>query len=189
MPAEHVVTSEQIPVDYLRTVLRRLVSGVTVLTTEQDGRPWGMTVSAFTPVSLDPPLALVCVNRSTASARHIVDQRRLGINILAAGQSEISGRCAAPGTPKFLPPDDLADWMPGWATPRIGGALVSFDTTVEALHEAGTHLVAIVRIDNIAAAPAGEPLLYGDGRYLDVSSISNASRRTAPPHINQEQPT
>ncbi len=121
--------SEPVPVDELRSVLRRLISGVTVLTTEHDGRPWGMTVSAFTPVSLEPPLALVCVNRATTTAGHIVEQRRVGINVLSSDQAAISGRCAEPGTPKFLHPDDLGDWVPGWNTPRIAGSLVSFDTT------------------------------------------------------------
>ncbi|MGZ6962294.1 MAG: flavin reductase family protein, partial [Ilumatobacteraceae bacterium] len=74
--------SEPVRADQLRAVLRRLVSGVTVLTTEHHGRPWGMTVSAFTPVSLEPPLALVCVNRATATATHIIEQQRVGINVL-----------------------------------------------------------------------------------------------------------
>jgi flavin reductase (DIM6/NTAB) family NADH-FMN oxidoreductase RutF len=156
--------------DAVRSVLRRLVSGVTVLTTLEDGRPWGMTVSAFTPVSLDPPLVLVCVNRATATARHIVDQRRIGINVLSAGQSEICGRCAAPGTPKFLEHDDLAEPPSAWATPRLDGALACFDTVVESVHEAGTHLVVITRIVQIDTATSGGPLLYGDGRYLELAN-------------------
>lgn len=170
--------TEPVPADELRSVLRRLVSGVTVLTTEHDGRPWGMTVSAFTPVSLDPPLALVCVNRATTTAGHIIEQQRVGINVLASDQAEISGRCAEPGTPKFLVPSDLADWVPGWKTPRIAGSLVSFDTTVDSLLDAGTHLVVIVRIGNVATASAGHPLLYGEGRYLDISSIHQSIRPT-----------
>jgi len=157
--------------DHLRTVLRRLVTGVTVITTDNDGRPWGMTVSAFTSVSLEPPLVLVCVNRATATAGHIADQQRLGINVLAAGQSELSGRCAAPGTPKFLTDSDLAEQLPDWSTPRISGALASFDTEVESLHEAGTHLVVIARIHRVISVTDSEPLLYGNGRYIDLTDL------------------
>jgi flavin reductase (DIM6/NTAB) family NADH-FMN oxidoreductase RutF len=170
--------TEPVPPEALRSVLRRLVSGVTVLTTEHDGRPWGMTVSAFTPVSLDPPLALVCVNRVTATASHIVEQQRVGINVLASDQAEISGRCAEPGTPKFLAPNDLGDWAPGWKTPRIAGSLVSFDTTVDSVIDAGTHLVVIVRIGNLATSPDGQPLLYGGGHYLGISAVDQPTRPT-----------
>ncbi|MGZ4672705.1 MAG: flavin reductase family protein [Ilumatobacteraceae bacterium] len=176
--AVHGAPSEPVRADQLRAVLRRLVSGVTVLTTEHDGRPWGMTVSAFTPVSLEPPLALVCVNRATATATHIIEQQRVGINVLSSDQAEISGRCAEPGTPKFLDPSDLGDWVPGWNTPRIAGSLASFDTTVESFIEAGTHVVVIVRVWNVATASEGDPLLYGGGQYLDISSINRVTRPT-----------
>ncbi|MGZ4724808.1 MAG: flavin reductase family protein [Ilumatobacteraceae bacterium] len=176
--AVHGAPSEPVRADQLRAVLRRLVSGVTVLTTEHDGRPWGMTVSAFAPVSLEPPLALVCVNRATATATHIIEQQRVGINVLSSDQAEISGRCAEPGTPKFLDPSDLGDWVPGWNTPRIAGSLASFDTTVESFIEAGTHVVVIVRVWNVATASEGDPLLYGGGQYLDISSINRVTRPT-----------
>jgi flavin reductase (DIM6/NTAB) family NADH-FMN oxidoreductase RutF len=165
-------TSVTIEPENLRSVLRRLVTGVTVITTINDGRPWGMTVSAFTAVALEPPLVLVCVNRATATAAHITEQRRLGINVLAAGQSELSGRCSAPGTPKFLDDADLAEPLDGWVTPRIAGALAAFDTEVEGLHDAGTHVVVIARIRHVSAANEGGPLLYGAGRYIDLAGLA-----------------
>lgn len=168
----------QVTGDQLREALRRLVSGVTVLTTEEAGRPWGMTVSAFTPVSLDPPLALVCVNSGTATARHLLEQRRVGINVLAADQTEISGRCASPGTPKFLEADDVSEPAPGWETPRIAGALVALDTTVDSIHQAGTHHVVILRIQRMATAATGVPLLYGGGRYLDLAAVDQLMKPT-----------
>jgi flavin reductase (DIM6/NTAB) family NADH-FMN oxidoreductase RutF len=163
--------AEALDPEALRTVLRRMVTGVTVITTEEDGRPWGMTVSAFTSVSLEPPLVLVCLNRSTATAGHVAHRGRFGINVLAAHQSELSGRCARPGTPKFLATDDIAPHLPGWSSPRVEGALVAFDASVESQLVAGTHAVVIGRITHMAAASAGGPLLYGAGRYIDTADL------------------
>lgn len=177
----------QVSGNQLREALRQLVSGVTVLATEESGRPWGMTVSAFTPVSLDPPLALVCVNSSTATARHLLAQRRVGVNILASDQSEISGRCAAPGTPKFLEPGDVAEPDADWQTPRLAGALVALDTTVDSIHEAGTHLVVILRIHRMSTSGTGLPLLYGDGRYLDLAAVNHLVNST-PVHASLTNP-
>src|SRR3546814_2198910 len=50
--------------DGFREAMRRAVTGVTIITTYHEGRPWGMTVSAFAPVCMKPPNLLVCVNRS-----------------------------------------------------------------------------------------------------------------------------
>lgn len=156
--------------DALRAAMRRLVSTVTILTTTHEGRPWGLTVSAFTSVCLEPPTVLVCVNASTTTARHIAQQGRFGINVLADHQADVSARQASPGAPKFLTDVDLAEPLEGWATPRLAGALAALDARVQAVHEVGTHLVAIARVVGVHLTPDAQPLLYGDGRYLDPTS-------------------
>jgi len=57
--------------DAFREAMRRVVGGVAVVATLREGRPWGMTVSAFAPVCMEPPTLLVCVNAATATAADI----------------------------------------------------------------------------------------------------------------------
>jgi flavin reductase (DIM6/NTAB) family NADH-FMN oxidoreductase RutF len=79
--------------DTFRSVLGRFASGVTVVTTcDDEGRDFGMTVSAFSALSLTPPLILCCIDR--AAAMHEILQRTLHftINILASNQEAVSRR-------------------------------------------------------------------------------------------------
>ena len=69
-----------------RTAMRRIVGGVTVITTLHDREPWGMTVSAFTPVCIDPPTLLVCVNNRTTTASDISRGGRFAVNLLSQAQ-------------------------------------------------------------------------------------------------------
>jgi flavin reductase (DIM6/NTAB) family NADH-FMN oxidoreductase RutF len=164
--------------DCMRRALRDLVSTVTVITTVLDGRPWGLTVSAFAPVCLDPPTVLVCVNRETATARCIAADNRFGINVLADHQSPLSDRCAAPGAPKFLTPDELlTDGDPAPTVPTLRDSLVSFECTAASLH-VGTHLVVLGRVLAMFTNPTSRPLLYGDGHYQRAEPLDRDLRPT-----------
>ena len=122
-----MATGDQPQPDLLRAALRHLVGPVSVVTTRDGDRPWGMTVSAFTVVCLEPPTMALCVNRATATAAHILRTGRLGLNVLGDGQVEMSQRCAAPGESKFLDDSDLSNLaerradgsrlLPCWPTP------------------------------------------------------------------------
>jgi flavin reductase len=161
--------------DRMRSALRDLVSPVTVITTVVEGRPWGLTVSAFTPVSLDPPTILVCVHRRTATAGCISADERFGVNVLAEHQRSLSHRCAAPGMPKFLTPDELlADGDPAPGVPIIGDALVSFECVAERI-DVGTHIVVIGRVQTMFTNASRRPLLYGNGQYQRAEVLDRAN--------------
>jgi flavin reductase len=88
--------------EVFRRALGQLAAGVTVVTTRNgEGRPLGLTVSAFCSVSLDPPLVLVCVdNRSEANAG-FRSSGVFGVSVLADRQEETSRRFAVAGPAKF----------------------------------------------------------------------------------------
>ena len=77
-----------------RHSLSQWASGVTVITTRRPGGIHGMTASAFSSVSLDPPLVLVCVGRHNRTHRYLEEQQAFCVHILAEGQEELSQRCA-----------------------------------------------------------------------------------------------
>src|SRR6185295_209597 len=85
-----------------RRVLGHFAAGVTVITTiGDDGKPYGLTATAFTSVSLDPPLVLVCVDKRAESHPHFHTSRVFAVNFLAADQQELSRRFAVSGGEKF----------------------------------------------------------------------------------------
>ncbi len=146
-----------------REVLGRYASGVTVVTTTEDGRPAGLTCQSFTSVSLDPPLVAFLPTRRSRSFAVI---RRTGVfcvNFLAAGQDDISDRFAASDDDRFT----SVDWSPspGTGSPLLAGIVGHVDCSVESVDRAGDHYVVIGRVVDLAAGAADEPLLYYRGAY------------------------
>lgn len=153
--------------DTVRTALRRAVSGVTVVATEHEGRPWGLTVSAFTPVCMAPPTVLVCVNRDTVTGATVGAGGRFAANLLSQDQLYLARLCSRAGTPKYV--DDYvvapADLPAEVAAPVLRDSLVTFDCEVTETRPVGSHLVVLGAVRAVLAPAARPPLLFGDGRY------------------------
>src|SRR2546428_3696815 len=106
--------------DAFRRALGHFATGVTVVTTcDSDGRPTGLTASAFSSVSLDPPLVLVCVDHKAQSYPALLERGRFAVNVLRRDQEMVSRRFASTRLDKFdgvpfplsapsLPPIDQA---------------------------------------------------------------------------------
>jgi hypothetical protein len=84
-----------------RDVVGRFASGVTVITTRDGGQDFGMTASAMSSLSLDPPMILICVNRRAASRQAISHARVFGVNILHEDQASLAVHFATPQADKF----------------------------------------------------------------------------------------
>lgn len=162
--------------DSFRTAMRRVVSGVTVVTTVHEGRPWGMTVTAFSSVCAEPPTVLVCVNNRTTTAADVTRDGRFAANLLSQDQLFISRLCSRAGAVKYL--DDFvveADGLPeNVAMPVLRDSLATFDCKVEEARPIGSHFVVIGRVERIVSPADRTPLLYGGGRYLHGVGISQA---------------
>src|SRR5512143_3780975 len=86
-----------------RRVLGHFAAGVTIVTTVgDDGKPYGLTATAFTSVSLEPPLVLVCVDKRSESHPHFLASGVFTVNFLTREQEEISRRFAISGGDKFV---------------------------------------------------------------------------------------
>ena len=144
----------------LRGVLARFASGVTVTTTRTaDGQPIGITASSFTSLSLDPPLVLVCVDRSTHSFVHLSDCESFGISILAAHQSDVARRYATAGALKFTDEDHFRGAASG--VPLIREAISHLECTRHQSIPGGDHVILLGRVIHSATRP-GEPLVSFD---------------------------
>ncbi|HEX2779825.1 MAG TPA: flavin reductase family protein [Gemmatimonadaceae bacterium] len=149
--------------DAFRAVLGRFASGVTVVTTYDGGRDHGMTVSAFSSVSLAPPLVMVCIG-DDASLRPVIEHATyFGVSILAAEQEALSRRFAA-HVNRF---DGVGFTRGESGVALLDGALALLECRVVARHQAGDHLIVVGEVE--AASAANErPLLYYRGGYAQL---------------------
>jgi 4-nitrophenol 2-monooxygenase / 4-nitrocatechol 4-monooxygenase, reductase component len=145
--------------------MRRFPTGVTIVTTCADGVPYGFTANAFTSVSAEPPMVLICVNRE-ASAHPIISRSEIFcVNILSRGQEEIAKRFAdhAQRANRF---DGLATHSAASGAPVIDGCLAFVDCRLAEEHTAGTHTVFLGEVIDCGAV-SGSPLGYVNAAYRD----------------------
>ena len=148
--------------DFKRALSRR-ASGVAVVTARSGDRIHGMTVSAFTEVSLEPPLVLVCADKSSNTLPVIRAGGVFAINVLARDQHELSNRFAAnrDEDKRF---EGLEFEVGRTGAPLLRGVAVNIDCRVVAEHDAGDHVIYIGEVQEVRSFDH-EPLLYFRGAY------------------------
>jgi flavin reductase ActVB len=120
-------------------------SGVVVATTvDAQGKRWGFTASAFSSVSLDPPLVLVCLAKSAESHATFRAAERMTINILRSGDEALAWRFATRGADKFAGDDFDTD---SHGLPLLRDAVAAMSCRKFAGHDSGDHLVIIAQVD------------------------------------------
>ena len=145
-----------------RRVLGHFAAGVTVVTTVgDDGKPYGLTATAFTSVSLEPPLVLVCVDKRSDSHAHFHTSRVFAVNFLAADHEPLSRRFAVSGGDKF---DGLGIHQSPTGAPLLPDALGYLACRTVDVIDAGDHTIFLGQVE-AADAREGEPLLYFRGTY------------------------
>ena len=150
-----------------RTALRCFAAGVTVVTTrDREGRPSGMTASAFTSVSLDPPLVLVCVDHTATAHPCFRAHGWFAVNVLRREQEALSRRFAESGGDKF---DGVPYHEGSTGLPLLDGALATLECRVVEAHEAGDHTIFVGAVE-AASVTGGRPLVYFHGGYHGVTS-------------------
>lgn len=163
--AADATTSRDRPVidsDLFRAVLGRFASGITVITTrDANGTPHGMTVSAFSSLSLEPPLVLVCIANDATMAPVIATAGSFAVNVLSAGQEAISRRFAGKTDDRFAGVGYQAGTL---GDPVLDDVLASLQCRIVARHPAGDHTIVVGQVDD-GAAHDGKPLLYYRGGY------------------------
>jgi flavin reductase (DIM6/NTAB) family NADH-FMN oxidoreductase RutF len=147
-----------------RDALASVCTPVSVVTSHQDGRPHGTTVSAFCSLSLDPPMVLVSLDRSSDLLGIVTESRVFGINVLNAGQKDLALNFARKGADKF----EGVEWELHQGVPRIAGVATWLVCKLQQLHEGGDHLVAFGLVQHAESAP-GNPLLY---RYREFGTLA-----------------
>lgn len=150
--------------DEFKQVCAQWASGVAIVTARSGEKVHGMTVSAFSSVSLEPPLVLICAEKTTNTLPLIEESRVFAVNVLAAGQEALSTRFASKKD-EWLRFEGL-DWETGaTGAPVLPGTQACLDCRVVATHEAGDHLIYVGAVEWARVDDEREPLLYFGHRY------------------------
>lgn len=150
-----------------RDAIGHFATGVCVVTAFSENGPTGMTANAITSLSLDPLLMIVCFDRTARTRIAAEASGRVAVNVLAAGQEELSKTFASKGTEeeKF----SGVEWSERAGAPVLGGTLAWFAGELTDLRPGGDHEIGIVAVEEFAA-DGGEPLLYHQGAYARLLS-------------------
>ncbi len=144
-----------------RRVIGSFASGVTVITTREQGTDYGLTASAMTSLTLEPPMLLVCINKNTGTQAAISRNRVFGVNVLDESQAPLAYKFAKPSSNKF----EGVDYFYGdLNVPLLAGALAHFQCRVAAEVEVGTHKVFLAEVESAEEA-TGTPLTYFHGQF------------------------
>lgn len=145
-----------------RHVVGHLTSGVSVISTANDGIRSGMTASSVTSLSMDPPMMLVCINRAAPMASSVSHARCFAINVLSDRGAGLARQFATPSDDKFRDVS-VTEGLNG--VPLLDDALAHLECEVVEEVMGGTHMIFLGRVVRASAAAEGEPLAYFRGKF------------------------
>jgi flavin reductase len=164
-----------------RRAMSSFPTGVTVVTVaSDDGNMHGMTVNSFSSVSLDPILVLVCLNEASRGAGLIEQAGAFAVNVLSAGQQDLSRWFASPHRPAGPAMFDGVPVEPGLTgSPVLAGVTASFDCRLRRTHRAGDHLIVLGEVVALIHRPQLEPLIFHAGAYKSLEHEARPAGRAA----------
>ena len=150
-----------------RDTLGQFATGVAVITArDPDQQPLGITVNSFSSVSLDPPLILWSLERTSFVLEGFLACRHFAVSVLSASQKGIALKFAQPEGDKFRgveTQDGLHD------LPLLAGAVAHFECVKEQTFPGGDHVILLGRVQHFSKAD-GDPLIFHQGRLMPFTS-------------------
>ncbi len=143
-----------------RSVMSRFASGVSIITTRHEGIDYGLTASAVCSLSLDPPMLLICVNKTSNTQRAIAQSQVFAVNILREDQSELAHRFAGSHPDKFA---GMSISYGELVVPLLDDMLATIECRVTEIISGGTHSIFLAEVQTARGAE-GMPLTYFRGR-------------------------
>lgn len=166
--AAHLDTAANLDTTALRAAFAQFATGVTVMTARTDA-PCGMTANAFTSLSMDPPLALVCVAQSAAMHAAVLRAQAFGVSVLAADQEWHARYFADRRRPRGAAEFEGIAWHPGAQTgvPLLAGALARLECRLTDVHRGGDHSIFVGEVVGFthAGEDAADALVFHRGGF------------------------
>lgn len=172
MSETHSVKTDPVAADAMRAARRRWASGVTVVVAaDGEGGFRGVTVSAFTVVSLDPPLILVCLDQDGSLSPLIVESEGFAASVLDRRHEFLADRFAGRGPVVDARFGGVRHFLAPSGLPILDGALAWFDCRLETVHDGGDHVILLGAVAAAAIGPeSDDPLLYFEGTYRSLEA-------------------
>ena len=163
MPSSSIFAG--IDADAYRRLCAQFATGVAVATVRAaNGTPHGLTVSSFTPVSIDPPLILICIDFRCTAIEHFRTAPFFAISILTEVQRELSVAFAAKPEGRF----EGIEWTAGeTGAPLLAGGVATLECSLDHVRDVGDHALIFGRVVH-GSVHGGQPLLYFDRSYRAV---------------------
>lgn len=153
-----------------RNAMSLLTGAVNVITTRGESGRYGFTASAVCSVTDSPPTLLVCMNKSTSSHAHFVDNKILTVNVLGADHQNISTAFSSKMSPEER--FEHGNWTElKTGAPVLDDSLVSFDCHIDQVQEVGTHTIFICNIVAIQEGEQNRGLVYFNRAYHHVGEV------------------
>jgi 3-hydroxy-9,10-secoandrosta-1,3,5(10)-triene-9,17-dione monooxygenase reductase component len=150
-----------------RDVLGHFATGVTIITAIDDEGPAGVAANSFTSVSLDPPLVLFCVARTSTTWPRIERARKFAVNILGEHQEDLCRLFAQKGADRFA----QTEWHVGvGGSPVLHDVLAYVDCEFWAEYDGGDHIIVVGRVLDLGITHDAGPLVFFRGRYGRLSA-------------------
>ena len=157
-----------------RNAMSLLTTAVNVITTASKAGMHGFTASAVCSVTDTPPTLLVCMNQSSRSHAHFVENKVLAVNVLSTKHEQLSNAFASS---KFSSEErfNLGEWSAlETGSPILQDALVSFDCEIQDIQQVGTHSIFMCRVLQVQQSDQEESLVYFNRAYHQVGQLEHA---------------
>lgn len=168
------MAEDSIDPQLFRGVMGRFATGVTIVSTVDEGEIHGMTANAFMAGSLNPPLCVVAVRQGARMHRHLLAAGHFGVSFLSEDQEHLSSHFASHTVPNIE-----TDFVFRGRTPVLDRAVAAITAEVQSTSACGDHTLFVGRILEMEAADH-PPLLFFGGRYLRIPR-GESLEETAPP--------
>lgn len=149
-----------------RSVMSRFATGVTVVTTRKGTECHGITVNAFASVSLDPPLVLVCIDRSSYLHDILLESGVFAVNLLAEDQRHLSECFAGHSESRFRDFCGATFHTAATGAPVLDGTLGYVDCRIVGVYPGGDHSIIVGHVETLGIGTGDDPLLYYRSRYI-----------------------
>ena len=151
-----------------RDALKDFPSGVTIITSaDENGTPIGATVSAFSSLSLDPPLILVCLANWTRTAEAIRQRGSFVVNFLDESQGRLARHFAADIEDKFA---NVPYTLNSSGTPYLDECHLRLECSLETAYNGGDHEIFVGRVQHSARSEAFEPIVFARRGFYSLGN-------------------
>jgi len=165
----------------LRRTVGRFATGVAVVGTTVDSEPFGMTVNAFTSLSLTPPLVLVCIRRGSRFTQGIIRSRAFAISVLSDDQFHIARFFSQHGRPSDRQGfEEIGYQKSPLGAPLISGALAYLDCSLYGTRDGGDHVICLGLVEGLGFHTREAPLLFSGGRFGQLGHMWHEADESDP---------